>query len=374
MKHRKTYGRRVKPRHKNGYWRIPGIALSLFLLVAVLSRTGFNTKIEGFIKKAAQNESLSEALLSIALSEKMSEAPAKGDAPAPPEETEPVTVLLPSEALTMESKIPLAGSEPAKPLEEVGSLSMTTGGNQKADGIYMTNDTKYSIDIGGLLKKKASIPLSGSGPQVLIMHTHGTEAYTPDTKNNYKATDTDRTTDNRYNMIRVGNEITQILEDSGIETIHSTLLHDYPAYSGCYNRALDAIEKICKDNPSIKVVVDVHRDAIISTTGEKYKAVATINGKQAAQLMFVAGTDAGGLSHPNWQTNLAFQLRLHQKLNNLYPGIMRPIHVRTGRFNQHVTSGSMLLEVGTSGNSLDEALYSAKLFAQALADLLLNNS
>ena len=206
------------------------------------------------------------------------------------------------------------------------------------------------------------------------MHTHGTEAYTPDSNNNYTATDTDRTTDNRYNMIRVGNEITQILEDNGIKTIHSTLLHDYPAYSGCYDRALKAIDDIYKSNPSIKVVIDVHRDAIISTSGQKYRTVAMINGKQAAQLEFVAGTDAGGLNHPNWRTNLAFQLRLQQKLNNLYPGIMRPINVRIARFNEHVTTGSMLLEVGTCGNSLEEALYSARLFAQALADMLIKNS
>jgi stage II sporulation protein P len=236
--------------------------------------------------------------------------------------------------------------------------------------VYIRNETDYDIDPAALLKKSSPVKLSGTGVQVLIMHTHGTEAYTPDAENPYTPTDTDRTTDPARNMLRVGDEITRILEQNGVKTLHSTALNDYPAYNGSYNRALEDIAQFMKDNPSIKVVIDVHRDAMIAQSGAKYKTVADIDGKRAAQLMFVVGTDAGGRSHDNWRENLTFQALLHDRMNTKYPGIMRPISIRTGRFNQHVTTGSMLLEVGTSGNTLPEALYSAGLFAQELADML----
>jgi len=247
-----------------------------------------------------------------------------------------------------------------------------SSGNYESSGtVYLRNETDYAIDAPALLRKASPVKLSGDAVQVLIMHTHGTEAYTPDAQHSYTPTDTDRTTDKNYNMLRVGQEIADILQARGIKTVHSETLNDYPAYSGSYNRALADISDYMKQYPSVKVVIDVHRDAMIAADGTRYKTVADINGKRAAQLMFVTGTDAGGLSHDRWQDNLTFQLQLHQRLNSRYPGIMRPMNIRTGRFNQHVTTGSMLLEVGTSGNSLSEALYSAQLFAHTLADLLL---
>ncbi|MBQ5814302.1 MAG: stage II sporulation protein P [Clostridia bacterium] len=261
------------------------------------------------------------------------------------------------------------------PVEEQNISPLTIEGDpENYDGsgtVYVKNQTDYEIDVPALLSASDPVRLSGDAVQVLVMHTHGTEAYSPTTENNYTPSDTDRTTDISYNVVRVGREIAEVLNSRGIKTIHSTTLNDSPAYSGSYNRALDDISAQIKDNPSIKMVIDVHRDAMVTASGLKYKTIAEIEGQQAAQLMLVCGTDGGGLTHDNWRQNLSFQLKLQDRLNTAYPGIMRPLDLRAARFNQHVTCGSMLVEVGTSGNTLEEALFSARLFAESLADMLL---
>ena len=119
-------------------------------------------------------------------------------------------------------------------------------------------------------------------------------------------------------------------------------------------------------------VIDNPRNITVETYGgTKYKAAAMINGQSTAQLMFVTGTDGGGLRHDDWLDNLSLQLQLHDTLNTRYPGLMRPVSIRNARFNQHIRTGSMLLEVGTSGNSLTEAIRAVRLFGTVLADLLL---
>jgi stage II sporulation protein P len=372
----------------------------IFLAVVLLTRTGAAATLEQKLADVLARDALTGTLLGLALPETPADSPA-------PEAAATAATLLPPEAEaetdaedaptnTLPSRLPsipppdddIAAHLPEPSVYEslipglTAGLTATTGdvtavsisgdeGGYTGGGtVYIRNETDYAIDPAALLKGTSPVKLSGTGVQVLIMHTHGTEAYTPDAENPYTPTDADRTTDAARNVLRVGDEITRILEANGVKTVHSNTLNDYPAYNGSYNRALDDISQFMKDNPSIKVVIDVHRDAMIAQSGAKYKTVADIGGKQAAQLMFVAGTDAGGRSHDRWRDNLTFQALLHSRMNTKYPGIMRPISIRTGRFNQHVTTGSMLLEVGTSGNTLPEALYSAGLFAQELADML----
>jgi stage II sporulation protein P len=126
--------------------------------------------------------------------------------------------------------------------------------------------------------------------------------------------------------------------------------------------------------PSIKYVIDVHRDSMITATGEKYKPTVSINGKNAAQIMMVVGTSDGGAAHPNWTDNLTFATYTQQKLNDKYPMLARPINLRSARFNQHVTKGSVILEVGSCGSSFDEALYAANLFGECFAELITENA
>ena len=236
--------------------------------------------------------------------------------------------------------------------------------------VYFKNETDYAIDMTSLLQKDSPVALGEEGVQVLIMHTHGTEAYTQSPGHAYVASGEYRTTDSSANMLRVGQEICDILNDRGISAVHSRTLNDYPAYNGSYNRALKDIQAHIQQYPTIQLVIDVHRDAI-ATGNTYYKTAAEVDGQQTAQLMFVTGTDAGGLTHDHWQDNLAFQAQLHDRLNSTYPGIMRPMSIRASRFNQHIRKGSMLVEVGACGNTLEEALAAAQIFANTLADALL---
>ena len=236
--------------------------------------------------------------------------------------------------------------------------------------VYFKNETDYAIDMTSLLQKDSPVALGEEGVQVLIMHTHGTEAYTQSPGHAYVASGEYRTTDSSANMLRVGQEICDILNDRGISAVHSRTLNDYPAYNGSYNRALKDIQAHIQQYPTIQLVIDVHRDAI-ATGNTYYKTAAEVDGQQTAQLMFVTGTDAGGLTHDHWQDNLAFQAQLHDRLNSAYPGIMRPMSIRASRFNQHIRKGSMLVEVGACGNTLEEALAAAQIFANTLADTLL---
>lgn len=236
--------------------------------------------------------------------------------------------------------------------------------------VFIQNLTDFDIDMAALLKNDIPVQLSPKGVQVLIVHTHGSESYTPSEAYQFEYTENDRTLDTRYNVVRIGDELEEILENNGIKTLHVRDIFDSPSYSGSYSRSLEAITQAFKDNPSIKIVIDIHRDAMIAKDGTKYKVTADIDGKTAAQLMFVTGTSGGGLVHDNWQKNLTFHGRIQQEMNSRYPGIMRPINIRESRFNQHVCPGSMLLEVGTSGNTLDEALYSIQLFGEVMSDML----
>ncbi|SMC55841.1 stage II sporulation protein P [Papillibacter cinnamivorans] len=243
-------------------------------------------------------------------------------------------------------------------------------GYEVADGIYVNNQTSQSIDIAALLKAGPGIVFGKTEPQVLVIHTHGSEAYTPDGEDVYMPTDPDRTEDMRYNVVRVGDEITETLEKAGISVVHDRALYDYPSYSGSYTRSLAAIETYLKKYPSIQFVFDIHRDALEADDGTVYKVVSTQNGEKVAQVMFVVGTNDSGLEHPKWKENLKLALCLQAALNKEYPTLMRPVSLRTARFNQHATTGSLIVEVGSSGNTLQEALASARLFAACVAEVL----
>lgn len=215
----------------------------------------------------------------------------------------------------------------------------------------------------------AALP-EGEGPKVLIVHTHGSEAYTMPPGQEYEASSDYRTLDCNYNVVRVGDELAAALEASGISVLHDPALHDYPEYSGAYGRSLAAVEKAMAEHPSIAVVLDIHRDAITDANGSPYKVVSGVAGVNAAQMSFIIGTDGGGLEHPGWRENLKFAAALQQRLLDRYPTLMRPVSVRNSRYNQHVTPGALLVEMGAAGNSLDEALLSARLLGGAIGEVL----
>lgn len=241
-----------------------------------------------------------------------------------------------------------------------------------SDGdVYIYNRTSQSVDVAALAAAPIEIELPDQGPQILIMHTHGSEAYTQDGEDVYEETDPARTTDERCNMIRVGDEMEQVFTEMGLKVIHDRNLYDYPAYNGAYDRSKEAVEQYLKDYPTIQIVLDVHRDALVANDGTIYKTVTQVDGTKAAQILLVVGTDDGGLNHPQWRKNLTLAVKIQQTMNSLWPTLARPITLRTSRFNQQLTTGSLLVEVGSHGNTLQEALSGARLFARAAGQILL---
>ena len=239
-------------------------------------------------------------------------------------------------------------------------------------GVYMKNSTGLDINIKKELSEDLKFKIEkNSGPQVLIVHTHATECYMPEERDFYTASDKSRTTDNSKNVTEVGEVIAKKLRQGGIEVIHDRTQHDQPSYNASYSRAGETINEYLKKYPSIKVVVDVHRDSIALTGNDKAKPTVTIDGKKAAQVMLVVGSETGSVTgFPNWRENFRLALKYQQTMEVMYPGLARTMLFSSRRYNMHLTTGSMLLEVGTDSNSLEEALYSAELAGDALLKLL----
>ena len=236
--------------------------------------------------------------------------------------------------------------------------------------VYINNGSDAALD-ASMLAGPYAAALGETGPQVLIIHTHATESYTMPAGSEYEASDTFRTTDTRCNMVRIGDEMEQVLTAAGIGVVHDRSLHDYPSYSGSYDRSLKAIEGYLEKYPTISFVLDVHRDAVQDANGNQFKLLCGED-KNAAQLEFVIGSNGGGLSHDLWRENLKLACAVQETLHADYPTLMRPITVRNSRYNQFKTTGSLLVEVGTAGNSLEEAVNGARLFAAGFAKTIQN--
>ena len=229
----------------------------------------------------------------------------------------------------------------------------------------------YEPDIAELLKQKADLSIKDiSEPTILVYHSHTTESYTLLDAGYYTESLDLRSKDNSRNMVRVGDELVKYLELQGFKVIHDTDIHD-ENYSGAYDSSRKNIEKYLEEYPSIEITIDVHRDDITYDNNTKVKPTATINGKKAARMMIIAGAEYGSIKKfPNWEYNLRFDLAVQNKVEEMYPGLMRPILFSERKYNMFETKNSFLLEVGTDGNTLDEACYSARLFATALGELL----
>ena len=203
---------------------------------------------------------------------------------------------------------------------------------------------------------------------VIIYHTHTCESYTQTKKNSYKASGNYRTTDMNYSVARVGKELEKELKKYKFNVIRSETKHDYPAYSGSYSRSLETVEKLLNKNEEAEIVFDIHRDAVGSNSN--YAPTVEINGEKVAQLMFVIGTNDGGGKHPNWKNNLKFAVKIQEKANEMYPGLFRSINLRSSTFNQKVTNAASIIEVGATGNTLEEACASMEYLAKVLDEVL----
>lgn len=240
------------------------------------------------------------------------------------------------------------------------------------DGIYMRNTTQNhsEIEIGGYLNKKIQASVNKSEPAVLIYHTHASETYELLDRTFYTNERSTRSDNSAENMIRVGEEICKVLESNGYKTIHDKTVYD-ETVSGAYDRARENISKILKENPSIQVVLDIHRDSIYTKDGTRVKTVSQINGEKVAQIMITTGCEDGNVTDfPNWEKNLTFALNLQQTLVREAPSLMRPLTLAGRKYNMDLVSCALHIEIGTDANTLIEALNSASIFGSALSKLL----
>lgn len=226
------------------------------------------------------------------------------------------------------------------------------------------NTSGREPDVETLLEQPLNWDLTGDAPTVLILHTHGTESYTP-AEEPYLATSSYRTLEEERNMLSIGAAVAEILTQNGIAVIHDREIYDYPSYNGAYTRAREAITACLAEYPTIQLVLDLHRDAS-GTVGKQLRTEAEVDGRAAAQLMLVQGTN-----FDTWQENLALGLKLQALLERRCPGITRPLNLRGQRFNQDLNSGALLVEVGAAGNTRQEALLAARELAEAI--VLLGN-
>lgn len=247
-----------------------------------------------------------------------------------------------------------------KPLEERHSV-----GEMK-----ISNKTNINVDAEKLAQEPLSFSIDdGEEAQILILHTHTTEGFTDSSSNKYLADDADRSLDENKNITAVGKAMKEVFEENNIVVVHDTTVHDYPSFNGAYTRAMATIRANLENNPSVKIVLDVHRDGIVKDDGTRVKVACDIDGEKCAQCMFVVGSNAV-LTHDNWMENMKLACKIQQKANEMYPGLMRPIILREERFNQQASLGSLIIEIGSNGNTLDEAVRGGRKMAQAICELL----
>lgn len=261
--------------------------------------------------------------------------------------------------------------EPQEPAPTVPSVQEPEQEPQKdrlsfteEDLLPVLNHTDYDPDLFDLLTRPLSWTVPDTGPTVLIVHTHATETYTGQ---DIAYSGSYRTLDTEQNMVSIGEEVARVLKARGISVIHDKTLHDHPSYTAAYGNSRETIEACLQKYPSIRLVLDIHRDAS-GSTGSELITSATSGGQRSAQLMMVVGTRSDG-----WQENLSLALKLSALLEQENPGICRPVDLRTERFNVDLSAGSLLVEVGAAGNTHEEAVIAANALAQAVAELLTDN-
>ena len=287
-----------------------------------------------------------------------------GNLPDPPQPDTPVDETTvpdaPAETDDLTQGLTFADNgAPSQTVIPTSPKSYTVAGN-----VYIKNGSDHALDPAAFDGTFPAQPGDSTQPQVLILHTHGSEAYTMPAGQEYVSTGSFRTADDSVSVIRVGDEVAKVLSGYGISVLHDRALYDDPQYNGSYYRAEDAIEAYMAKYPSISFILDVHRDALEDKAGHQYKVVTREN-PDCAQVSLVMGSSWEG-----WQDNLRFAVAVQQHLTERHPTLMRPLTLRNSDYNEYFTPGSLLVEVGAAGNSLDEALSAARLFAQGFAEVV----
>ena len=230
------------------------------------------------------------------------------------------------------------------------------------NGVKIRNETDNIKLTEDMLKPEVSVNMKS----ILIYHTHASESYSSSDKYKYTATGNFRTTDINYNVVRVGTELTKYMQHYGYNVIHDTTIYD-KSYSESYDRSLSGVAKLLEENEDTDILFDIHRDAIADSS---YAPTVKIGDEEAAQLMFVIGSNGGGSKHDNWNENLKLAIKIQEKANELYPGLFKPIVLRDSRYNQQLATGASIIEVGATGNTMEQCLASMKYLSKVLSEVL----
>ena len=259
--------------------------------------------------------------------------------------------------------VPATATEPEE--TEPPALPMFTAEEGRAVDIRGETLTE---DAGDLIQRPLNWDLTGDEPTVLIYHTHATESYTPQPGEKYQESSAYRTLSEDYNMVSIGDRVAKLLEAGGVKVIHDRQLHDYPDYNTSYNSSRASVQSYLNQYPSIQLVLNIHRDAS-GDNNNQMTTSATVDGEPSAQLMLVSaiGTDARPV--PQWRENLAMGLKLHTQLERIAPGITRYVNLRGSRFNQDLSTGAILVEIGAAGDTHEKAMRAAEVLAEAILAL-----
>ena len=230
------------------------------------------------------------------------------------------------------------------------------------NGVKIRNETDNIKLTEDMLKPEVSVNMKS----ILIYHTHASESYTSSDKYKYTATGNFRTTDINYNVVRVGTELTKYMQHYGYNVVHDTTIYD-KSYSESYDRSLSGVAKLLEENEDTDILFDIHRDAIADSS---YAPTVKIGDEEVAQLMFVIGSNGGGSKHDNWNQNLKLAIKIQEKANELYPGLFKPIVLRDSRYNQQLATGASIIEVGATGNTMEQCLASMKYLSKVLSEVL----
>ena len=295
----------------------------------------------------------------------MTEAQAEADPPAEEEQAVSLPVTPAPALVTTPVQLGEALTFPDNGVPSQTVNITNPAGYTTVRGVYIKNASNKTLDAAALAEPGFAAKLTDSAPQVLILHTHGSEAYTMPAGREYVSTGTCRTANTTCNAVRVGDEIASVLSAYGISVLHDRTLYDDPLYEGAYGRSVEGIEAYQEKYPSLTFILDIHRDAVEDAQHRQYKLVS-LEDPHAAQLSFIMGSN-----HDGWEENLKLAIAVAEAIKADYPTVMRPITLRNSNYNQHKSLGSMLVEVGAAGNSLEEALFSARIFAAAFAQVVL---
>ena len=244
---------------------------------------------------------------------------------------------------------------------EVDNSGVNPRYTDEYNGVFINNGTNYQ-----LTQEMLTPDVEVNKNKVVIYHTHTCESYTPTEQYQYTASGNFRTIDLNFSVSRVGDELEKWLSTYGCTVIHDRTYHDYPAYNGSYSRSLVTAQNVLSTNQDADIVIDLHRDAIADET---YGPRVKIGDEYVSQLMFVIGTDGANSAHTNWLQNLKFAIKVQQKANELYPGLFKPIILRNSEYNQHVANAACIIEVGSTGNTLEESMGAMKYLARIIEEM-----